>query len=258
LLAGSIFTRTNGAIVVLYHLLAGLSFSSFSLFGAAFFKKAQLSGISVTIVAILLAILAQVVADGSTAIVAILGLIFPPMNYVFFIILMARFERPGLATNLLKSPPENKSTLPGIALILFLLVQLLLYPLLAALVERSWHTAASQSRKLAPQPDGAAPVIIQNFSKQYRPSWFLRNVWRLFAKPADTVMAVDNLSLTVPRGQIMVLLGANGSGKSTTLGAIAGLHDFTAGNVLVDGTGGLGLCPQKVSSPLPRAFIGCV
>jgi ABC-type multidrug transport system ATPase subunit len=43
----------------------------------------------------------------------------------------------------------------------------------------------------------------------------------------------------------MVLLGANGSGKSTTLDAISGLNTITSGSIEIDGTGGLGLCPQK-------------
>ena len=43
----------------------------------------------------------------------------------------------------------------------------------------------------------------------------------------------------------MVLLGANGSGKSTTLEAISGLNTVTEGSIIVDGEGGLGICPQR-------------
>jgi ATP-binding cassette subfamily A (ABC1) protein 3 len=59
------------------------------------------------------------------------------------------------------------------------------------------------------------------------------------------VKAVDDFSIKARKGQIMVLLGANGSGKSTTLDAIAGLNTITSGAIEIDGTGGLGLCPQK-------------
>jgi len=47
--------------------------------------------------------------------------------------------------------------------------------------------------------------------------------------------AVDNLSLTVPRGSIYAFLGANGSGKSTTIRMLIGLLRPTAGTVEVDG-----------------------
>lgn len=40
-------------------------------------------------------------------------------------------------------------------------------------------------------------------------------------------------------------LGANGSGKSTTLDAIVGMNILTSGTITVDGTGGVGICPQK-------------
>ena len=43
----------------------------------------------------------------------------------------------------------------------------------------------------------------------------------------------------------MVLLGANGSGKSTTLDMLAGLQKPTSGTIEIDATGGIGLCPQK-------------
>jgi len=47
--------------------------------------------------------------------------------------------------------------------------------------------------------------------------------------------AVDGLSLGVPRGSIFAFLGANGSGKSTTIRMLIGLLSPTAGTVEVDG-----------------------
>jgi ATP-binding cassette subfamily A (ABC1) protein 3 len=52
---------------------------------------------------------------------------------------------------------------------------------------------------------------------------------------------VDDVSFSVLRGQIMVLLGANGSGKSTTLDMLAGLQKPTAGAIEMDATGGIGV-----------------
>lgn len=74
-----IFSKTSIAILVIYNILIGLALTSFSIFGGAFFRKAQLSGISTTILSLILGILAQTFKPGTGA-VAILSLLFPPMN----------------------------------------------------------------------------------------------------------------------------------------------------------------------------------
>ncbi|MCJ1419949.1 hypothetical protein MMC32_006305 [Xylographa parallela] len=246
ILSKGVFQQTSLGIVLVLHLLTGLSLASFSLFGAAFFKKAQLSGISITIIALLLAVIAQVINPASNGAVAVLSLLFVPMNYTFFIILMARWETQDLGTNLVKAAPDNPWTLPGIVFWIFLIVQILVYPILAALVERSLWGTASSGRRLISNGDTQAAVELTNFTKQFKPSWFTRTIGMLFRrKRKETVVAVDDLSLNVLPGQIMVLLGANGSGKSTTLDAIAGLTTVTGGSITVDFRQGLGFCPQR-------------
>ncbi|MDD2511448.1 MAG: ATP-binding cassette domain-containing protein, partial [Syntrophomonas sp.] len=47
--------------------------------------------------------------------------------------------------------------------------------------------------------------------------------------------AVDNLSLTVQKGEIFALLGPNGAGKSTTLKMLTGLLKPKNGHILLDG-----------------------
>ena len=49
------------------------------------------------------------------------------------------------------------------------------------------------------------------------------------------VLAVDDLSLQVPRGQVFGLLGPNGSGKTTTMGMLLGLLKPTSGSVRLFG-----------------------
>lgn len=49
------------------------------------------------------------------------------------------------------------------------------------------------------------------------------------------VVGVEGLDLAVERGEIVALLGANGSGKSSVLNAIAGLVPVRAGNISIDG-----------------------
>lgn len=48
-------------------------------------------------------------------------------------------------------------------------------------------------------------------------------------------LAVDNLSLAVPKGKVMGLLGPNGSGKSTTIKMILGFLQPSRGEILVSG-----------------------
>lgn len=242
------FQTSNPAILIIFHILAGLSLTSFSIFGAAFFRKAQLSGITIVIVPILLAIIAQVAGPFSTAAVYVLSLLFPSINYVFFIICVARFERQLVGMNLVQAAPDYQDhiwTTPGIVFCIFAIIQTFVYPALGALVERWLYGTVSADRKTTTSsPDHN--IILTNFCKHWTPSWFRSNVLAKFGvKPPETVVAVQDFSMKARKGQIMVLLGANGSGKSTTLDAIAGLNSITSGAIEIDGTGGLGLCPQK-------------
>src|SRR5258707_1837561 len=49
------------------------------------------------------------------------------------------------------------------------------------------------------------------------------------------IQAVDSLSLTVPRGQVLAFLGPNGAGKTTTIKMICGLISPTTGSVQLNG-----------------------
>jgi branched-chain amino acid transport system ATP-binding protein len=49
------------------------------------------------------------------------------------------------------------------------------------------------------------------------------------------VRAVHEINLTVNRGEVVALLGANGAGKSSTLNAIVGLAPRSGGRILLDG-----------------------
>ncbi|CZR68367.1 related to ABC transporter [Phialocephala subalpina] len=243
-----VFAATSMAIVIVYHLLVGLSLASFSILGASFFKKAQLSGITMALVTLLLGVVSQVIKINDSGTVAVLSLLFVPCNYVFFIIFMARYERQKLATDLVRAAPDNPWTLPGIVLWVFLIIQIFAYPLLGAIVERYLYGTASSGRSVVGhlgESNSGETVKLESFTKHYRPNWFRRKFAWLTKTPKATVVAVNDLTLSARKGQICVLLGANGSGKSTTLDAIAGLNTVTSGTITVDGTGGLGIAPQK-------------
>ncbi len=64
----------------------------------------------------------------------------------------------------------------------------------------------------------------------------LKNITKLYAlSKVDEVRALDDVSLTVKEGEVVVLKGASGSGKSTILSLIAALSKPTSGEVVVDG-----------------------
>jgi ABC-type sugar transport system ATPase subunit len=54
-------------------------------------------------------------------------------------------------------------------------------------------------------------------------------------KRFGSTVAVDHVSFDVGVGEFVVLLGASGSGKSTTLNLIAGLEELTAGDIVLKG-----------------------
>ncbi|HKF72898.1 MAG TPA: ABC transporter ATP-binding protein [Stellaceae bacterium] len=59
------------------------------------------------------------------------------------------------------------------------------------------------------------------------------------------VHAVRNVDLVAARGEFLTLLGASGSGKTTTLMMIAGFVTPSAGDILVDGASILGEPPDR-------------
>ena len=60
------------------------------------------------------------------------------------------------------------------------------------------------------------------------------------------IEAVKGISLEVPEGQIVTLIGANGAGKSTTLRTIAGLVKPAEGRIQLKGEDITGLAPDKI------------
>jgi lipopolysaccharide export system ATP-binding protein len=90
--------------------------------------------------------------------------------------------------------------------------------------------------------EGRSGLIVRHLRKSYKKRVVIRDV-----------------SLDVQRGEVVALLGPNGSGKTTSFYAIAGLVNPEGGQVLIDGTDvtylpmyrrarmGIGYLPQEMS-----------
>lgn len=74
----------------------------------------------------------------------------------------------------------------------------------------------------------------------------LKNITKVFkTTKTDTITALNNINLTFNTGELIILKGASGSGKSTILSLLAGLSKPTTGEVLID---------KKRISKLPDDF----
>ena len=56
-----------------------------------------------------------------------------------------------------------------------------------------------------------------------------------FAYPGTSPVVLDNLSLRLPTGAIVAVVGENGAGKTTLVKLLAGLHTPTSGEIRIDG-----------------------
>src|SRR5437867_9849344 len=93
-----------------------------------------------------------------------------------------------------------------------------------------------------------ATEINRPAAAQAAPLLSIRNIEVVYDK---VILVLRGLSLDVPKGAIVALLGANGAGKSTTLKAISGLlktedGEVIRGEIVFDGARIDGIDPDKV------------
>jgi ABC-type multidrug transport system fused ATPase/permease subunit len=242
-----VFVHTNTFILLGFYILSGLALTSSAIFGAAFFRRTQLSAITVTGVSLILAILGMVFEGSGNWIVGLLSLVSPPIPIINFMDELTYWETVQRSLDLYLGSPGRKARFPGLIYWYCLVLQIFIFPLLAIFVEKCrYSTSSSHLSVTRTGKTGTYPIRLKSFSKVYQPRWYYRLLPALFRRSKPPVTAVKGLTSNIGRGQITVLLGPNGSGKTTTLRCIAGIEKPTGGSIEIDAAGGLGICPQEV------------
>ena len=70
---------------------------------------------------------------------------------------------------------------------------------------------------------------------------------KIFGEGDTEVRALDNVSLTINRGEFVLIVGSSGSGKSTLLNMIGLLDGPTSGKIILDGTETTQLSDSQIS-----------
>ena len=63
----------------------------------------------------------------------------------------------------------------------------------------------------------------------------VKNLRKVFGKKDTEVVAVNDVSFSVEKGEFVAIVGASGSGKSTLLQLIGGVDKATSGSILLNG-----------------------
>ena len=77
--------------------------------------------------------------------------------------------------------------------------------------------------------------IVKEFKVLNRREGLKGSFMDLFSRDYRIVTAVDDISVKIPKGQIVGYLGPNGAGKSTTIKMMTGVLEPTRGDIIVNG-----------------------
>lgn len=75
----------------------------------------------------------------------------------------------------------------------------------------------------------------------------VENLTKIYGKKENKLIALDDVSLTVEKGEFLAIVGASGSGKSTLLHIIGGVDRPTSGKVFIDGNDIFKLSDDKLA-----------
>ncbi len=76
----------------------------------------------------------------------------------------------------------------------------------------------------------------------------ITNLTKVYGEGENKVKALDNATMSVEQGEVVLIVGSSGSGKSTLLNMIGLLDHPTSGKILIDGVDTTTLDDDKISS----------
>src|ERR1700727_1000075 len=80
------------------------------------------------------------------------------------------------------------------------------------------------------------PRLASPLPPRYKPAMSpILSIAALTKKYASGLVALDEVDLTIDKGEIFALLGPNGAGKTTLIGVVCGIVSVTSGRVSLAG-----------------------
>lgn len=147
-----------------FTILSGFALTGFALFGASFFKKAQLSGSIMIVISIVFAILPVVVIEQTSVICGVLSFLCPSANFTYFITGIGTFESAARSVSMMGSAHEDELRSDNWRLPLYihwvlLVVHIFIFPILAFAIEHLFFSTASRHRKFEKTVAAGDPTV---------------------------------------------------------------------------------------------------
>ena len=109
----------------------------------------------------------------------------------------------------------------------------------------------------APHPGQAFNGTVHPMPVALAPAARAVNATKVYGSKTTEVVALDDVSLDLPRGRFVAVMGPSGSGKSTLMHCLAGLDDLSSGEVFI-GDANLSTMSEKERTLIRRQRVGFV